>query len=160
MSKPFEVVEKGLEKEVLEEYVKCGNATEIAKKYNLEYQGTIRYINWVKDNEPERLVRNSARSRIDVFQKLINLIEKVDAKIEVWGEDERKEKQWLLGVKELRESLKDYVELIDKIVTGKQMEEMKKAIFEVLNEIDPEISSKVFQKLREIKEKRGLLELN
>lgn len=160
MSKPFEVVEKGLEKEVLRDYLILWNATAVARKYELNPFNTLRYIAYVKKEKPELFAQVEERLTVDVFRGFEKVIEKLDKKIDSLEDNVAEQDFWLDVVREYKGAMKDYADIIEKVKKLNDDADLRKAIFEMLDSVDPRLGAELMARLKDLREQRKVLQLN
>jgi len=154
MSKQFEVIEKNLEKEVIKDYLIHWNASLVARKYNLNTFNVLRYIAWARKNKPAVFEHVEEKLGVDVFKSLKSIIKKLDKKVEDWNDDPLLAKGWFMAVDQLRQTLKDYAGIYEKLVTHKEQKELREAFLEVVEQESPEIAQRIIDRLNQYKEKR------
>lgn len=158
MPRKFEVVSRGLEKEVIRDFLIYWNASEVARKYGLSAFNVLRYIAYVKKEKPEIFERAEAKLTIDVFKGLEKIITKLDKKVDALENDEAKVKIWLNVIREYREAMKTYADIVERIAKFNKDENIKKAMLAAIQEADPEVGARVLQRLRELQDKKKTLE--
>lgn len=156
----FEVVEKGLEKEVLRDYLITFNGSAVARKHNLNVFNTLRYIAWVKQNKPKLFEQVESKLAVDVFRGFEKVIEKLDRKVDSLEDNVLEQDFWLAVVREYKGAMKDYADIVEKVKKFNEDNDLRKALFEVLDECDPELGAKVMGKIKELRDKRQVLKLN
>jgi len=151
--------ELGIGDQVLEEYVNSGyNLTATARKFGLIPQDILYYVSIVKAKEPLRWEKLVKTQEIDVIRKITNLCNKVEKKLDLWENDETKEGKFLMAVRETRDNLKFYVDVLEKIYSQKQAIEFRKAVIETIKGIDPDVAQKIIQKIKDLSDTYRILE--
>ena len=158
MGNESEIDKRGIGDALLSEYASNGyNYTATARKFGLQAQTVMYYVEVVKKKEPDRWAKAIANTEIDVVRKLTGIINRVEKKMDAWENDETKEAKFLIAIKEARDNLKFYVDCLEKLFAQKQATAFRKAVLEVIKTIDPEVAQKIIQRIKEISDLHKLL---
>jgi len=151
--------EQGLGDQVLEEYVKSGyNLAATARKFQgITPQDILYYVGIVKSKQPERWENVIRSSEIDVVRKLTGIINKVEKKLDAWELDENKEGKFLMAAREVRDGLRLYVDILEKLFVQRQAIAFRKAILEIIREVDPEAAQTIIQRIKEFSDLSQIL---
>ena len=156
MSKPFEVEERGLQKEVLVKFLETANVAQVSRELGINYFNLVHYITWVKENKPEWLEKYSDDMKIDVFRVIRKYVNKLEKKLDEW-ELANKEKLWLAGIDRLNKQLGTHIMALERVYNIGKREEEIRVIMDAIKEESPETAVKIVQKLKQLRDGRHLL---
>lgn len=162
-----EIKDKGIEKQVLEDYyINHLKIAQIAKKYELLWSQVGYFIEKEETEESDLYSEIRKNESIQVHSQIKTLNTKLWdllTKVEVIANNDSKENilKYVRVIKDLavaiNEQLVQYVKVSEVVHRFKEQENLKQAILQTLNEVDPEVGNKILEKLRILNTQRQLL---
>jgi len=157
MAKEFEVVEKGKEKEVIRDYLKFWNASEVGRIHGISKFNVLRYIAWVKKNKPELFDEAEEATTVNVIAGLADILQRIERKMNAWENDPEREAKYIKLLETSKSTFESYGNMIEKIVKYNDDKRTKDALIQAISEAEPEIGQRIIELIKSYKEKRALL---